>query len=187
MTRFAFSVSPRGTICASTTLESWAFCPRRRGVEIGTFVKQLSNEREREMMNLSSKDRKGLLLFCLTDSVERAIIHWSPWLIDQLDIRRDDNPCFFSVWLFVGVSREMAEETFLVNRETGSSFRLGGFIPSREESDLPKFAASRQYAVSQLPPQVDLRQLMTPVENQLLTNSWFVRSSQPIDQSLVLF
>lgn len=77
----------------------------------------------------------------------------------------------------------MEEETYLVNQETGSRFRLGGFIPSREESDLPKFAASRQYAASQLPPQVDLRQLMTPVEHQLQTNSWFVRSSQPIRQS----
>ena len=68
----------------------------------------------------------------------------------------------------------MEEETYLVDEETGDQYRLGGFIPSEEESDLPKFSASRKYGSSQLPPGVDLRQFMTPVEHQLTLNSWLV-------------
>lgn len=64
------------------------------------------------------------------------------------------------------------ERTFLVNFETGDKFPLNGFIPSNEESDAPKFAAFQQIDDKKLPPAVDLRQLMTPVENQLQLNSW---------------
>lgn len=66
----------------------------------------------------------------------------------------------------VGIRLSMGEETFLINEETGERFRLGGFIPSGEESDLPKFSLSRKYSNGQLPEGVDLRQLMTPVEHQ---------------------
>jgi hypothetical protein len=68
----------------------------------------------------------------------------------------------------------MDEEMYLVDQETGDQYPLGGFIPSQQESDLPKFSASGQYGNAQLPPGVDLRQLMTPVEHQLTLNSWSV-------------
>lgn len=63
---------------------------------------------------------------------------------------------------------------YLVNPETGSRHRLNGFMPSEQPSDLPKFGSSRKYANSQLPPSVDLRQLMTPVEDQGKMSSWYV-------------
>jgi hypothetical protein len=67
----------------------------------------------------------------------------------------------------------MAEPiNFLSNPETGSRRLLGGFIPNQKPSDQPKFAASRKYSNQDLPPSVDLRKLMTPVEDQGESYSW---------------
>jgi hypothetical protein len=68
----------------------------------------------------------------------------------------------------------MTEEVFLVNPETGSRHRLGGCIPSNKPSDLPKFSLARIVPDNNLPPGVDLRQLMTPVEQQEQINAWLV-------------
>ena len=64
------------------------------------------------------------------------------------------------------------EQVFLVNFDTGDKFPLNGFIPTNDESDAPKFAASRHLSDQKLPPAVDLREFMTPVEHQLQLNSW---------------
>jgi hypothetical protein len=66
----------------------------------------------------------------------------------------------------------MADKDVLVDPETGDSFCIGGCLVSDEPSDLPTFGASREIASKDLPPAVDLRQLMTPVEQQGKLNSW---------------
>jgi hypothetical protein len=68
----------------------------------------------------------------------------------------------------------MADEKYLEDPETGERFRLGGCLISGEPSDLPPFGASRALGNKELPPSVDLRQLMTPVEQQGQLNSWLV-------------
>ena len=68
----------------------------------------------------------------------------------------------------------MAEKKYIVDEETGQRFRIGGCLISDKPSDLPKFGATRVLSNKSLPPSVDLRQLMTPVENQGQLNSWFV-------------
>jgi hypothetical protein len=66
----------------------------------------------------------------------------------------------------------MAKPIYLVNPETGSRHRLGGFIPNKKPSDQPKFARSRKYSNQDLPSSVDLRKHMTPVEDQGQSGSW---------------
>lgn len=66
----------------------------------------------------------------------------------------------------------MAEEDFLVDPETGNRFPVGGCIISNEPSDLPKFGAVGALIGTNLPPSVDLRQLMTPIEHQENIKSW---------------
>ncbi len=56
---------------------------------------------------------------------------------------------------------------------TGEEFHAGGCLLSKEPSDLPKFGASPAI-INNLPPSVDLREFMTPVEYQGNTNSWLV-------------
>lgn len=70
------------------------------------------------------------------------------------------------------VTMSSDEQVFLVNLETGDKFPLNGFIPNNDASDLPKFAASRFIEDKKLPPAVDMREFMTPVEHQLQLNSW---------------
>ena len=68
----------------------------------------------------------------------------------------------------------MADENAFVDPDTGNIYRVGGCIVSDAASDLPKFGASRTLANKDLPHSVDLRVLMTPVEDQGSTNSWLV-------------
>ncbi|CAF1188428.1 unnamed protein product [Adineta steineri] len=55
---------------------------------------------------------------------------------------------------------------FLVNRKTGSRHRINDVKLGKESSDLPKFSTVRRYTTQELPPSVDLREFMTPVEDQ---------------------
>ncbi|CAF4346271.1 unnamed protein product [Rotaria sp. Silwood2] len=68
----------------------------------------------------------------------------------------------------------MADPSFYVDSNTGQEYRVGGCLISDEPSDLPKFGTFRLVSDAQLPPSVDLRQLMTPIEIQGKTNSWLV-------------
>ena len=66
----------------------------------------------------------------------------------------------------------MAEEDVLVNPETGNRFLVGGCLLSNEPSPEPKCGSMRKLETRKLPPAVDLRQLMTPIEHQENLNSW---------------
>ncbi|CAF1245649.1 unnamed protein product [Rotaria sp. Silwood1] len=68
----------------------------------------------------------------------------------------------------------MAEQIYLVNPTTGKRYRIGGCKLSTTPVDEPKFAASRMFADKDLPPLVDLRSMMTAVEDQKETNAWLV-------------
>ena len=68
----------------------------------------------------------------------------------------------------------MAENQYILDPVTGDRHRVGGCIVTGQPSDLPKFGTSRVLSNKHLPPSVDLRQLMTPVEAQGQLNSWFV-------------
>jgi hypothetical protein len=68
----------------------------------------------------------------------------------------------------------MSKQVDFVSPKTGRVYRIGGCIPSGKPSSLPKFSASAKYMDKDLPPSVDLRQFMTPVENQTDSNSWLV-------------
>jgi hypothetical protein len=70
----------------------------------------------------------------------------------------------------------MPLKTFLINKINSKKFRLNGLVPS---SRLPKkrqlcqsFRDHILYSPQQLPPKVDLRSDMTPVENQSQIGSW---------------
>ena len=70
----------------------------------------------------------------------------------------------------------MPLKRFLTNKANSKKFRLNGLIPS---SRLPHKLQLRQnfqehviYRAEQLPPKVDLRSDMTPVENQSTIGSW---------------
>ncbi|CAF4873649.1 unnamed protein product [Rotaria sp. Silwood1] len=60
----------------------------------------------------------------------------------------------------------MAEQIYLVNPTTGKRYRIGGCKLSTTPADEPKFAASRMFADKDLPSSVDLRSMMTAVEDQ---------------------
>ena len=66
--------------------------------------------------------------------------------------------------------------TFLINRPTGTKYRLNGVQPSEElpaEPDLKRLFSDYQLiAAGELPPAVDLRPYMTAVENQSKTACW---------------
>ena len=72
------------------------------------------------------------------------------------------------------MARPAAEQRYLINLETGARFKIGGCLISDTSSNLPLFGAARTLSNKQLPPAIDLRQCMTPVENQRRTNSWLV-------------
>ena len=63
---------------------------------------------------------------------------------------------------------------FFVNPETGKHYRLNGLKPCGS-SEQTKFSSSRKYKSQDLPPSVDLRKMMTPIENQGDVGSWLVR------------
>ena len=56
----------------------------------------------------------------------------------------------------------------IVKNALGQHFKLGGYRPEKQNSKDKKYSASRD---RQLPPNVDLRSYMTPVENQGNSNS----------------
>lgn len=70
----------------------------------------------------------------------------------------------------------MPLKKFLFNRNQSRKFRLNGLLPSTR---LPNKHRLRQafsdhllYSPDQLPPKADLRDYMTPVENQSQIGSW---------------
>ena len=70
----------------------------------------------------------------------------------------------------------MALKTYLVNKLNGKKFRLNGLVPSnvlpRKINLRQKFRDHMIYRADQLPPKVDLRSDMTPVEDQSTIGSW---------------
>lgn len=65
------------------------------------------------------------------------------------------------------------ERKVLVDPDTGKQYPIGGCIISNEPSRLPQFGNSiRTLSDADTPEAVDLRQLMTPVEDQGNMNSW---------------
>lgn len=73
----------------------------------------------------------------------------------------------------------MVGRKYIVDETNGRKFPIGGCLISDKPSDLPKFGATRVLSNKNLPPSVDLRQLMTPVENQGQLNSWCVHLPFP--------
>ena len=65
----------------------------------------------------------------------------------------------------------MANVNEYVDRKTGERYPVGGCIITDNSSDLPLFAAS-PFARKHMPPSVNLRKRMTPVEHQGRSNSW---------------
>jgi len=63
--------------------------------------------------------------------------------------------------------RQVRKST-IVKNALGQHFKLGGYRPEKQNSKDKKYSASRD---RQLPPKVDLRSYMTPVENQGNSNS----------------
>jgi len=63
--------------------------------------------------------------------------------------------------------RQVRKST-IVKNALGQHFKLGGYRPEKQNSKDKKYSASRD---RQLPPNVDLRSYMTPVENQGNSNS----------------
>lgn len=61
---------------------------------------------------------------------------------------------------------------------------VGGCIPSNKQSQQQNFGSFRKYSDKQLPSCVDLRALMTPVEDQGQTNSWLGFSFFKVDITL---
>ncbi|CAF4533888.1 unnamed protein product [Rotaria socialis] len=64
-----------------------------------------------------------------------------------------------------------AETKFLVNPETGDRFSIGGCFISDKPSPWPLCGSVLTLSDNELPQSVDLRQFMTPVENQGQTNT----------------
>ncbi|CAF0874527.1 unnamed protein product [Rotaria sp. Silwood1] len=65
----------------------------------------------------------------------------------------------------------MAEQIYLTDPETGERFRLGGCLTNGKPLNIPKYGATRCISNMELPPSVDLRQFMSPVEHQGNINS----------------
>jgi hypothetical protein len=65
----------------------------------------------------------------------------------------------------------MAHVRQYTNPKTGKNYPIGGCIVSNRPSDLPVLVAA-PFPPKHLPPFVDLRSHMTPVEFQGQTNSW---------------
>ncbi len=74
------------------------------------------------------------------------------------------------------LTTEMPLKTYLINKIINQKFQLNGIVPSNR---LPHKHRLRQnfgehviYSPDQLPPKVDLRPEMTPVEDQSQIGSW---------------
>jgi hypothetical protein len=70
----------------------------------------------------------------------------------------------------------MPLRTFLTNKTTKNKWRLNGVVPSKRLPQKPKlqkkFGSHRVFSERQLPPKVDLRFSMTPIEDQSSVASW---------------
>jgi hypothetical protein len=70
----------------------------------------------------------------------------------------------------------MPLRTFLTDKKTKSKWRLNGVLPSKrlpQKAKLQKkFGSYRLFSQPQLPPKVDLRFAMTPIEDQSSVGSW---------------
>lgn len=70
----------------------------------------------------------------------------------------------------------MGLKTYLLSRLDSRKFRLNGIIPSSRRPNKAKLCQSFRnhltYSPAQLPPKVDLRSDMTPVEDQSRIGSW---------------
>lgn len=60
---------------------------------------------------------------------------------------------------------------YLIERATGKRIKLGGALASVQRPDTAQTYAPDRYAAKDLPPRVDLRPYMTPVEDQSAVNS----------------
>lgn len=73
------------------------------------------------------------------------------------------------------------KKMFLVNRRTGQRHRVGGLKKSdykpKDKSLRKHFTKCIIYDTKELPPKVDLRPWMTPVEDQGRLGSWYVIDS----------
>ena len=67
----------------------------------------------------------------------------------------------------------MSRNSYILSSKQGRRYQLGGCIISDKPSDASKYGAVRTVASKDLPPVVDLRALMTPVEEQLETLAWY--------------
>ena len=81
----------------------------------------------------------------------------------------------------------MPEKQYIVDPVTGDRYCVGGCIISSHPSDVPKFGVTRTLSNKHLPPSVDLRQLMTPVESQGELNSWYALSLNCLYRIIILF
>ena len=70
----------------------------------------------------------------------------------------------------------MGLKTFLVNRITSKKFRFNGLLPSNQHSTRQELCQAFRdhlvYSATELPHKVDLRNDMTPVEDQSKIGSW---------------
>jgi hypothetical protein len=70
----------------------------------------------------------------------------------------------------------MPKRTYLIDRHTKAKYRIDGLLPSDSTSEEAccgqNFSDHIVLGSAQLPPKVDLRSKMTPVEDQSGTNSW---------------
>ena len=70
----------------------------------------------------------------------------------------------------------MSVKTFLTNKASNTKYRVNGLIPSPRLPEKLQLSQSFRehlvYAPEQLPPKVDLRADMTPVEDQSQIGSW---------------
>ena len=70
----------------------------------------------------------------------------------------------------------MPLKIYLINKIKNKKFRINGILPSirlpQKERLCQAFSEHIIYTVDQLPPRVDLRPDMTPVEDQSRIGSW---------------
>ena len=80
----------------------------------------------------------------------------------------------FLFQIIVNISNHMAENTRIVDPESGQVICVGGCLISDTPSNAPRFGAKQFLSHKALPPTVDLRPFMTKVETQGDSYSWLV-------------
>jgi hypothetical protein len=70
------------------------------------------------------------------------------------------------------------KKLFCIDQKSMERYCIDGFKKStrksKDKSLRKKFTKSIEYSLDELPPMVDLRRWMTPVENQSRLKSWYV-------------